>query len=214
MALLPRTGTVPGTLPVSEKAAAILAAAFQVFMEQGYGAASMDAIARVAKVSKATIYSHFAGKQALFAAILSTRCQGLLGAIPVSDVPDAAPAEILTAIGRHFLDTLACGEGLAIYRLVIAESPRFPEIGQIFYRHGPDRICNALAEYLAEQDRLGRLRVADPRLAAEQFFSAALGHMHLRVLLKVAAEPPGAEERARAVAHAVRLFIAGHPPNG
>jgi len=198
--------------PVSEKAAAILTAAFQVFLEQGYGAASMDTIARVAKVSKATIYSHFAGKQALFAAILSTRCQGLLGVIPASDLPDAAPAEVLTAIGRHFLDALACTEGLAIYRLVIAESPRFPELGRIFYRHGPDRICQALADYLAEQDRLGRLRVNDPRLAAEQFFAAALGHIHLRVLLQITDGPPGPEERARAVGHAVLLFIAGHAP--
>jgi AcrR family transcriptional regulator len=209
----PAAGT-PGrpTAAMAEaKREAIVAAAAEVFLEMGFGAASMDAIARTAGVSKATIYSHFTNKQALFGAIMQGRCGRMIDtAFSAADLAARGPEAALTLIGRQFLDLLLTPGSLPLYRLVLAEAPRFPELGQVFYRSGPDRVAGALAAYLEEQHRRGALKVDDPRLAAEQFFGMVLGHLHIKVLLAILPEPPGPEERARVVATAVATFMDGH----
>src|SRR5215475_12027597 len=92
--------------PQRGKAAQILQAAAEAFMEQGYGAASMDAIARRAGVSKATLYAHFQGKEPLFAAIISELCQRIAGevALAESDIADVRGG--LIAIGQNFLERI------------------------------------------------------------------------------------------------------------
>lgn len=197
------------TPPISTKQAAILEAAAEVFLEQGFGNASMDEIARRAGVSKATVYSHFDSKPALFGAIVQHRCQRSLSAM-LAELSDRPIDETLTVVGRQFLDVLMMPGSLPLYRAVLAESPRFPEIGRAFYSAGPGRVAAAVAEYLAAQDARGALRVADPRLAAEQFFAAVLGHIHVRLLLGMADSPPGPAERERVVAAAVSTFLDGH----
>jgi AcrR family transcriptional regulator len=195
--------------PASQaKRDAIVNAAAAVFLEQGYGAASMDEIARRANVSKATVYSHFDNKHALFGAIVGQRCQRTLSTI-LADMSDRPVEEALTAVGRQFLDVLMMPGSLPLYRLVLAEAPRFPELGRIFYEAGPDRVAIALADYLKKLHERGVLDVPDPRLAAEQFFGAVLGQIHVRMLLGVAIEPPAADERERVVANVVRVFTLG-----
>ena len=61
--------------PTGGKAESILAAAKRMFLESGFGAVSMDAIAREAGVSKATVYAHFAGKEELFGAVIGRECE-------------------------------------------------------------------------------------------------------------------------------------------
>ena len=67
------------------KRQAILNAATELFVARGYGAVSMDAIARAADVSKATLYAHFESKDRLFARIVSDACQEN---ITPGDLPD------------------------------------------------------------------------------------------------------------------------------
>lgn len=187
---------------------AIVEAAAEVFLEQGFGSASMDEIARRAGVSKATVYSHFDSKPALFGAIVQNRCQRTMSAM-LAEMSDAPVAETLTAIGRQFLDVLMMPGSLPLYRVVLAEAPRFPELGRIFYEAGPDRCAVALAQYLGDQNQRGLLNVPEPRWAAEQFLGAVLGQIHIRMLLMVAGEAPGPEERSRYVATAVSTFLEG-----
>jgi TetR/AcrR family transcriptional regulator, mexJK operon transcriptional repressor len=193
----------------SAKQGAILEAAAEVFLEQGFGNASMDEIARRAGVSKATVYSHFENKPALFGAIVQHRCQHTLSAM-LTELSDRPVAETLASIGRQFLNALAMPGSLSLYRVVLAEAPRFPELGRIFYEAGPDRCASTLAAYLADLDKRGVLAVADPRSAAEQFLGAVLGHIHVRMLLGVMAEAPAPAERERFVKAAVSTFLDGH----
>src|ERR1700752_5044903 len=90
--------------PESGKAGKILDAARRVFMADGYGAASMDAIAKVAGVSKATVYAHFAGKDRLFAAIAAEQCRGHSAIPALEDVERSTPEQALRALGRNFAD--------------------------------------------------------------------------------------------------------------
>jgi TetR/AcrR family transcriptional regulator, mexJK operon transcriptional repressor len=178
-------------------------------MEQGFGPASMDEVARLAGVSKATIYSHFDSKQALFGAIITGRCTAMIPIIEAAALGDQAPAEALRAIGRQFLDLLMSKGPLALYRVVLSEAGRFPELGRIFYESGPNRVAAALADYLARQHDLGVLETPHPRVSAEQFFGMVLGQIHVRLLLGISDAAPGPAERAQIVELAVRTFLNG-----
>ncbi|MGE0718851.1 MAG: TetR/AcrR family transcriptional regulator [Alphaproteobacteria bacterium] len=199
----------------SPKRAAILEAANEIFLRDGFEAASMEAVTARAGVSKATVYSHFPNKHALFAAIVHQRCATLVPALEEATRAEAPPAEVLTAVGVALFEKLVTPAALDLYRVVVAEAPRQPELGHAFYAAGPDRIAEALARYLAAQADAGRLAVDDPRLAAEQFLGMLVGHHHVRLLMGVRTEPMGPAECRRLVAAAVARFIgadATRPP--
>jgi AcrR family transcriptional regulator len=204
----------PGATPAVEPPAlskrdAILQAGAIVFMEQGFGPASMDEVARLASVSKATIYSYFDSKQALFGAIVTGRCAAMVPIIEAAALGDQRPAEALRIIGRQFLDLLMSRGPLALYRIVLAEAGRFPELGRIFYESGPNRVAAALADYLARQHALGVLDAPHPRVLAEQFFGMVLGQIHVRLMLGISDAVPGPDERAQVVGLAVQTFLNG-----
>jgi TetR/AcrR family transcriptional repressor of mexJK operon len=149
------------TVSPPSKREAILAAATRVFFDRGYGAASMDTIARAAGVSKQTIYSHFGGKAALFEAIILERCDRLLESLPTVSDTGSDPEVTLRAIASRLLELMLTPEFVARFRVVMAESGRFPELAEAYYRSGPERATVHLADYLARLHRQGRLNVAD-----------------------------------------------------
>jgi TetR/AcrR family transcriptional repressor of mexJK operon len=171
--------------PEGGKAGKILEAARRVFMTDGYGAASMDAIAKTAGVSKATVYAHFSGKDQLFAAIIAERCR-VHSAIPaLDDIERATPEEALRALGRNFADLVLSPEVLDLYRIVVAETARFPELGRTLYETGPKRGIARLAEYLQQLTDRGLLDVPEPHIAARQFFGMIRSDLYLRRLFHI-----------------------------
>lgn len=190
----------------SPKCQAILDAAGDLFVSQGYGAVSMDAIARAASVSKATLYAYFASKDVLFANIIRGACKENVTA--GNFLPDAEMdiGGALADLGGRMLRFLLEPRPLAIYRVVIAESGRFPELGRAFYDSGPGLFRTVFADWLREQDAVGRLRVEDPILAADQFISMLRGSLYMRATLGLAAPPWDAEIDATA-ASAAAMFV-------
>lgn len=190
----------------SPKRRAILNAATDLFAARGYGAVSMDAIARAADVSKATLYAHFASKDRLFATIVDSACQENL--LPAGELPDSG-ADIetaLRAIGGRMLRFFLSERSVALHRLVVAESARFPELGQAFYANGPVAGRERFAAWMARQPALSH---TDPALAAEQFFTLLRADLYLRATLGLEPAPAEAAIDA-AVAAAVRTFLKAH----
>jgi TetR/AcrR family transcriptional regulator, mexJK operon transcriptional repressor len=189
------------------KALGILAAARALFLDRGYGDTSMDAIARLAAVSKATLYSHFHGKDALFAALIVAECRHLSDQIGrrALDEPDIRSA--LLQVAHDFNNLLCTGDGLTMYRIVVAEAPRFPELGRVFYDSGPTVMIERIANVLRRATDRGLLQLRDPRIAAIQFISLIRGELHLtRVLgLNSASKNP-----AEYIEASVDLFLAGY----
>jgi AcrR family transcriptional regulator len=174
---------VPAGRP--EKTVRILEAAGELFIEQGYGAVSMDQIARAAGVSKATVYAHFESKERLFSAIIQHGCAAYAEAVvPVvtgfTDMP-----ETLLRVARFIEDFLLAPKTLGIYRVIIAESPRFPELAQAFVEAGPLPFLRLLTEFFQEADARGALKVPNPRLAAHQLIWLVRGPLYLRRMLNV-----------------------------
>lgn len=196
------------------KRRAIVEAAARLFMRDGYGAVSMDAVARESGVSKATLYAHFSGKDRLFATIVADRCAGLQAeceADPDWQAQDLRPA--LTAMGRRWLGFLMSPTTLAIYRVVVAEALRFPELAVAFYDSGPRPIKEWLTAWIAAQARAGRLTVPDPLVASEQFVALLRTGLFFRATLGVGTPPEEAERRA-VVDHAVATFLRAFAPDG
>jgi TetR/AcrR family transcriptional repressor of mexJK operon len=205
----------------SPKRHAVLDAAATLFMAQGYGAVSMDAVAREAGVSKATLYAHFASKDQLFATIIGEACRSKMAAADVlietdiattSDVGDA-----LRAFGVRMTQFLLEPATQAIYRVVVAECVRFPELGQAFYESGPAHFLAFFSGWIGEQMRAGRLRSADAAVAAEQFIALIRGGIHMRVSVGLAVERDQASVQHHvdnAVDSFLRAFGAdqGHAP--
>ena len=185
-------------------------AAKRVFLREGYGA-SMDLVAAEAGVSKQTVYHHFGSKEGLFRAIVEGLSEEFLTVLVRSERIRECPAETLTELARRFLSLVMAPSSLALHRMLIAEAPRFPDLAREVYAAGPAQAARRLAAYLAEQDRRGRLVVADPELAAEQFLGALTGHVHLRAVLGID-EAPSREQCERIAAHAVESFLRAHRP--
>ena len=198
---------------VPSKREAILEAAARVFFESGYADASMDEIARQAGVSKQTVYSHFGAKDALFGAFIRDNCERLLEPISAPDIRARGPGAALTSIARRYLDLILEPHAMALFRTILAESGRFPELAKTFYRSGPLIAIDNLADYLAAMDGEGVLRVSDPRLAARLFFGMLREDFYFRLLLGCG-DFPEKNEVERTVSQAVDVFLAAYAGDG
>ena len=176
----------------SPKRQSIVDAAKDLFVSQGYGAVSMDAIARAAGVSKATLYAHFASKDRLFASIINEACQSNVAVRDLLPGPEDDLRRGLVLIGQRILGFFLEERTLAIHRVVIAESLRFPELGQAFYDNGPMVFLREFGAWLSEQARTGRMVVPDPESAAGQFVGLLRTGLFLRALLGLEPSPDAA----------------------
>jgi TetR/AcrR family transcriptional repressor of mexJK operon len=176
-----------------EKRAQILVGATAVFAADGYEGASMARIASVAGVSKGTLYNYFDSKAALFTAYVGEKCdQFLAQTFDIANL-DGDPAEVLRGIGTRMVRMMLSDAGLAIYRVVIAEAAKFPELARGFFEAGPARAIGFMADWLAEETRKGRLAVPDPAFAAEQFFNLCQTHLVIRRKLEMLPDPPDSD---------------------
>jgi TetR/AcrR family transcriptional regulator, mexJK operon transcriptional repressor len=193
----------------AQKPQQIRETAARLFIEQGYGTVSMDAIARAAGVSKATIYAHFADKAELFGAIMHEECLRAWPDIADLDGELSDIGAALLALGRAYASTLSDPRVVAVYRMVVAEAPRFPELGRAFFENGPKMVTDRLALYLARAAAQGRLGLPDPRFAAQQFLALLRGEYHLRSVLQLAPAATAAEIDAVA-AGATAVFLGAY----
>lgn len=193
---------------VGEKRSAILDAAITKFLELGYDRTSLEAIATAAAVSTGTLFKHFPTKASLFGAIMARAWENDAGSAPVSP-PPGDPKAALTAIGQDYARLLSGPGVAALFRLVIAEAPRFPEIGRELYERGKAPYLTRIHQYLVGEVKAGTLLVADEQLSrcAREF----LGMINDQVFwprFLVVDLLISEEEVAAVVASAVETFLA------
>ena len=195
-------GTEQLEAPVSGKAESILAAATRTFLANGFGAVSMDTIAREAGVSKATVYSHFTGKEELFGAMVGRVCERHFETFSARELDPTDVRTSLTTLGRRFLDLVLSPDAIAVHRIIVAEVSRFPALGEVFWRAGPERTLGQIEAFLRRAVAAGSLEIAQPRVAAEQFVGLIRGENHLRHLLRLAPESDNSD-----IGDAVRVGV-------
>ncbi len=191
------------------KRSQILDGAARVFALDGFEGASMSRIAAEAGVSKGTLYNYFCGKAELFAAYMHRECTRWIVLAFDELHADTPPADVLHHIGRRMMSMLLSDAGLVIYRMVVAEAEKFPELAQAFFAEGPARGVSHLSAYLRRSTDAGRLRVADAEFAAEQFFALIQTKLSMRRRLHLIGMPSEAQIE-QVVTRAVDLFMRGY----
>jgi TetR/AcrR family transcriptional repressor of mexJK operon len=178
------------------KRRAIMAAAAELFMAEGYAAVSMDAVAKTSGVSKATLYAHFSGKEALFESIVAAGCEHMRErAEEFLGGHDRPLREALVELGLHWLRFMLRRQVRALHRVMIAEGVRFPALARAFYAAGPQAMQSWLTGWMAGELARGRLRPeVRPAQAAEHFLSLLRGDLFVRATLGLVGEDAAAAE--------------------
>lgn len=147
----------------------VLDGARTIFLRDGFEGASVDDIARAAGVSKATLYSYFPDKRLLFVEVAMGECRRQADEAEAL-VPEDAPVEqVLRLAAERIINFMLSEFGQRMFRLSVAESERFPALGEEFYCSGPLLVRERLARYLRQAMARGELAIEDVDLAAEQF---------------------------------------------
>ncbi len=189
----------------------ILEGARKVFLEKGFDAASMNDIARVAGVSKGTLYVYFENKERLFLDLIAEEKRADLWPIVSLDHGDHDIEAVLNRFGQEFLKLLTRPYYIKAMRTVFSIVERMPEIGADYYARGPQVCMGKLAQYLEAQVKAGVVAIDDCTLAAQQFMDLSQSGV-LRQLLFNAAPTPSDEAIAMQVARAVKFFLKVYKP--
>ena len=190
----------------------IVTVAEAVFLAQGFAETTMRDVAARAGASKETLYRHFGSKEGLFAEVVGNRARCLSARLDADFGRPHALAEILRDLGVNLLTSMTSAETTSLLRTVVAEAPRDPAIGRIFYALGPERTRERLTAFLEAARGRGEFTGRDARLAASIFLGAVVSQAHTARL--VLQDPPAMtraeiEERVDEV---VAMFVLRYAP--
>jgi TetR/AcrR family transcriptional repressor of mexJK operon len=191
---------------------AILTVASKSFLDHGYAGTTMSAIAAELGGSKGTLWSYFPSKELLFEAVID--CRTTIFRTMLIDI--LAPEDDLISMLRRFCTGLlvraTSPDAIALFRLVVAETGRFPEIGRIFYQRASRSTEEVLAGALQRAMDRGELLPSDPLGAAELLTGLCRSGSHRRLVMgDIAAATP--ELIAADVERALRMFLRAQAPS-
>lgn len=196
---------VPG-----RKECQILSAARLEFLEHGFSETSVDAIARSAGVSKATLYAYFPSKEALFSHLVQAECRDKSISLPSPDL-DNGIVPALRALCHHFVAHFLTKESAAVFQTVSNERWRFPELCHLYFNSGKKIVFDFVAAYLEDAKAKGLLDFEDADLAADQLLNLALSDLPFRVALGLELRSEAEYEKIMEAGIAVFLKAYGTP---
>ena len=191
---------------IGSKRRQIFDGARRVFLDSGFDAASMNEIARIAGVSKGTLYVYFDSKEALFEELVRHDKREQVEQVCWLDESTDDLRSALVDLGCRLLRHMLEPDRIAQLRTVIAVSARFPQIGEAFYEAGAQYGRQKLADFLRGHGGAHGLTIDDCDRAAAHFGDLCKSHVLLRAILNVGEIP---DDRAIAlhVAASVDTFM-------
>jgi AcrR family transcriptional regulator len=204
----PRRGGRPSRLAAEQLGGRILDVATQLFFAAGYGATSIEAVAQRARVSKRTLYHRFPDKAALFGAVVHRVVERLRPPASVPLYEGGSLEEILQRLARLMLRAALTPAALALNRLILSESHRFPELAAVVAREGAGaEAVKQIAALLDREAKANRLTVDNTMFAATQFMQMVIVVPQRRAL--GLGEPMTEAELDGWAGNAVNLFLNG-----
>jgi TetR/AcrR family transcriptional repressor of mexJK operon len=163
----------------------IILAARHLFLERGYAATSMEAIAGQASVTKQTLYGYFSDKRTLFMSVIEDIMEGDrwpdLSLDTVHSTDDLRA--LLLKIGTHINRVIADPDYIRLLRVVIAETIADPSLGKLFERGVTVRALRSLTTLFDTAKRKGLLPIEQPGTAAQLFMGGFVTRILLQGLL-------------------------------
>jgi TetR/AcrR family transcriptional regulator, regulator of autoinduction and epiphytic fitness len=188
------------------KRAAIVDAAIACFHEHGFDRASMDLIAREARVSKRTIYNHFSSKELLFDEIVRRLKENAGAAVALIYAPDAAPLPQLLHFCRSVVDFHCTADSRKLIRILVSKFLKAPELAKATFGNAK-MFEDCLTVWIREAQRDLVIAACDPPFAAKQLLAMLESFVVWPQLIKKAAVPNGAQ-RHRIAKSAAEMFLA------
>lgn len=185
----------------------ILEVATRLFLRDGFGATSIEAVAKEAGISKRTFYHRFRGKEDLFEAAVRGLIERWAPPFDAALLEGSDVAGALRGVGERMLEVALTPQGLALHRMTIAEGERFPALARILHDVGAAAGIDRIARYLDAHIAAGEIAPIDPRFAAEQFIMMVITGPRRRALGLGAPFAEG--DRRRWIDDTVRLFLDG-----
>jgi len=190
---------------MAEKRAEILRAARPILLRDGLGGTTLDRLAAEGKISKMTLYRHFPSKAALFEGLVTGMCERMregLENAPLTDIQKPASERLADEL-RVFTSALIEPDRLALYRLLVADGWRFPDLSRVFDQSGMRIIRRRIAELLES----GGIRAENSGQVSAEVVALALGEGYQRAILGIVEEGDGeafAQQIKAAVTHGFR----------
>jgi AcrR family transcriptional regulator len=179
----PRRGGRPTRAAAALLGEHILDVATELFLAEGYGATSIEAVAQRARISKRTFYHRFSDKAALFGAVVRRIIEQLRPPAGTPLYEGGSLDEVLRRLARLMLRAALMPMALALNRLMVAEAQRFPELAAIVAREGGrGALVGEIAGMLEREMRVGALTIDRPEFAAEQFIQLVVSLPQRRAL--------------------------------
>jgi len=187
----------------------LLKIATDMFLKHGFDGTSMERLAESSMIGKATLYARYADKSALFADVLRRRI--LVVFTPLEEelgeeLTGESLEGTLLVVARRLLELSLSPSSLALTRILIAQSTRFPELGKLAVQEGSQRQTQILEKILIRFSSMHRYTTDDLSLAADLFLSMVLGRVAQMALLGFVRHPDALERRT---SEAVRIFVRG-----
>lgn len=177
-----KTGGRPSLKQAEQIEEHILDNASHLFLNHGYGATSIESIARHAGISKRTFYHRFEDKEALFGAVVHRLLNRLRPASGIPHFMGKTIEEILTELARIILHASLDKEALALQRIMIAEAARFPELAVALDKHARKDAIDFIGAILEREVVKEHLQVRNVTFAAEQFLQMIISVPQRRAL--------------------------------
>jgi TetR/AcrR family transcriptional repressor of mexJK operon len=192
----------------------ILQAARELFFQQGYARVSTDALARAAAVSKATLYKHFPGMEALLRAVVEREVDGFERGVPLAVGTPGEFRSALVYFGANLLVFLNQSDIIHFAQLMFEEARGNGGLAADFYESAYGRTQNDLARLI--QQGLDRVYLGSNLTApelAEQLLGLWEGFGFVRALLGLTPRPfPNPWEWSEACVHTFLAGQASDPP--
>jgi len=207
-AKVPRRGGRPSRAEAKQLADRILDAATELFFSVGYGATSIEAVARHAGISKRTFYHRFDDKSALFSAVVHRTIERMRPPAGVPLLEGANLQVVLEHLAGLILRAALSPPALALHRLIVAESLRFPELAAVVNDQGASKeAIQLIAGVLDREARAGRLTLDNPTFAAQQFLQMVITLPQSRAI--GLGKPMTLDEQGAWARDVVNLFLNG-----
>lgn len=189
----------------------ILNSAITLFTQHGFPNTSMEQVAKLAAVSKQTVYSHFKNKDNLFVAAIESRCnKHKLNSDLLSDVNN--PQQNLVLFAQYFNELILTEEAITVHKTCISQSDSHPEVSKLFYYAGPNHVCSLLSEYLVKVEALGHYQFGNVHHAAVRLCLMLYGE--LRIILELGLDPSGLiADRHEYINGCVSMFLSAYSNN-
>lgn len=190
----------------------IVDAAYELFVDLGFQATTLDKVARRAKISKLSIYRHFENKEALFSAAMVARCQQFAPQTLFEGI-DGSAEEQLIAVGSSLLRTLLSPDVRAVEAMIMADKTSQKSLSKLQYEAGPAHVIAGIEAMLRQLHAKALLKVPDP-LRSARLFAALFKGSYLLIIARFDEARAGDDSEIEAYCRsAVAMFIAAHGGN-